>query len=123
MRKNLSLEKIKEERKKSRIEKISSLIKKTIAEILLTIDFVDSNGKNIIVFVSNVILSSDGKSVKVLLETLNYKEELTKNIIEKINENSTKVKREFSKRIELRYTPKLQFEIIHSQSFRGNDES
>tara|TARA_B100000900_G_C20402513_1_gene643349 strand:+ start:132 stop:503 length:372 start_codon:yes stop_codon:yes gene_type:complete len=123
MRKNLSLEKIKEERKKSRIEKISSLIKKTIAEILLTIDFVDSNGKNIIVFVSNVILSSDGKSVKVLLETLNYKAELTNTIIEKINENSTKVKKEFSKRIELRYTPKLQFEIIHSQSFRGNDES
>ena len=123
MKKNLSLEKIKEERKKSRIEKISSLIKKTIAEILLTIDFVDSNGKNIIVFVSNVILSSDGKSVKVLLETLNYKAELTNTIIEKINENSTKVKREFSKRIELRYTPKLQFEIIHSQSFRGNDES
>ena len=33
MKKNLSLEKIKEEKKKSRIDKISSLIKRTIAEV------------------------------------------------------------------------------------------
>ena len=39
MKKNLSLEIIKDERKKSRIDKISKLIKKTISEVFLTLDY------------------------------------------------------------------------------------
>ena len=67
MKKNLSLEIIKDERKKSRIDKISTLIKKTISEVFLTVDLNYSNGKNVFVMVSHVELSSDGKSAKVFL--------------------------------------------------------
>ena len=70
MKKNLSLEIIKDERKKSRIDKISTLIKKTISEVFLTVDLNYSNGKNVFIMVSHVELSSDGKSAKVFLETL-----------------------------------------------------
>ena len=45
MRKNLSLEKIKEDRKNSRIEKINSLIKKAIADVFLILDLHNSKEK------------------------------------------------------------------------------
>ena len=109
MKKNLSLEKIKEERRKSRIDKISSLIKKAIAETCLSLDFNDLDGKNIVFFVSNISLSGDGKSAKVYIESINdYPSDLLSKIIE---ENSLKIKRNFSNKIDLRYTPKLKFEI------------
>ena len=54
MKKNLSLEIIKDERKKSRIDKISTLIKKTISEVFLTVDLNYSNGKNVFIMVSHV---------------------------------------------------------------------
>ena len=122
MKKNLSLERIKEERKKSRVDKISSLIKKTIAEILIHIDFSDSQGKNILIFVSKVILSSDGKSATVFLETFNYNEEIDKDILETINERTSKIKKEFSNRIDLRYTPRLKFKVTNSQNYKRTDE-
>ena len=50
------------------IYKISSLIKKTIAEILLTHDFNDIDGQNILLFVSNVTLSADAKNATIFLE-------------------------------------------------------
>ncbi len=112
MKKNPSLERIKEERKKSRVDRISSLIKRTIAEVLIQIDFSDSNGKNILIFVSNVHLSSDGKIATVLLETINYSEEVDKGIIETIDKEVYKIKKEFSSRIQLRYTPRLKFRVI-----------
>ena len=71
MKKNLSLEIIKDERKKSRIDKISTLIKKSISEVFLTVDLNYGNGKNVFIMVSHVELSSDGKSARVFLETLN----------------------------------------------------
>ena len=47
MKKNLSLEIIKDERKKSRIDKISTLIKKTISAVFLTVDLNYGDGKNV----------------------------------------------------------------------------
>ena len=46
MKKNLSLELIKEERKNSRIKKISELVKRAIADTFQTIDFANSNEDN-----------------------------------------------------------------------------
>ena len=115
MKKNLSLEIIKDERKKSRIDKISSLIKKTISEVFLTFDLNCGNGKNVFIMVSHVELSSDGKSAKVFLETLgNFSVDYEK-IVEIIGNNSSRIKKEFSSKIELRYTPKLKFELINNK--------
>lgn len=116
MKRNLSLEKIKEERKKSRIDKISSLIKKTLAEIFLTQNFNNSQGKNVIVFVSSVVLSGDGKKAMVTIDTLdsdlNSKREIIQEILEK---NLFKVKKEFARKITLRYTPKLKFQLVTTE--------
>ena len=113
MKKNLSLEIIKDERKKSRIDKISTLIKKTISEVFLTFDLNYENGKNVFIMVSHVELSSDGKSAKVFLETINNLSFDYEQIVRIISDNSSRIKKEFSSKIELRYTPKLKFELIN----------
>ena len=115
MKKNLSLEIIKDERKKSRIDKISTLIKKTISEVFLTVDLNYSNGKNVFVMVSHVELSSDGKSAKVFLETLKNFSFDQEKVVEIIANNSSRIKKEFSTKIALRYTPKLKFELINNK--------
>ena len=115
MKKNLSLEIIKDERKKSRIDKISTLIKKTISEVFLTVDLNYSNGKNVFIMVSHVELSSDGKSAKVFLETLNTFSFDYEKVVEIIFNNSSRIKKEFSSKIVLRYTPKLKFELINNK--------
>ena len=115
MKKNLSLEIIKDERKKSRIDKISTLIKKTISEVFITFDLNYDNGKNVFIIVSHVELSSDGKSAKVFLETLNNISVDYEKINEIIFNNSSRIKKEFSSKIELRYTPRLKFELVRKK--------
>ena len=115
MKKNLSLEIIKDERKKSRIDKISTLIKKTISEVFLTVDLNYSNGKNVFIMVSHVELSSDGKSAKVFLETLNNLSFDHEKVAELIVNSSPRIKKEFSSKIDLRYTPKLKFELVNNK--------
>ena len=115
MKKNLSLEIIKDERKKSRIDKISTLIKKAISEVFLTFDLNYDNGKNVFIMVSHVELSSDGKSAKVYLDTINNFSFDHKNVVEIIANNSSRIKKEFSSKIDLRYTPKLKFELIDNK--------
>ena len=115
MKKNFSLEIIKDERKKSRIDKISTLIKKSISEVFLTVDLNYGNGKNLFIMVSNVELSSDGKSAKVFLETFRNLSFDNENVVEIIANNSSRIKKEFSSKIDLRYTPKLKFELINNK--------
>ena len=115
MKKNLSLEIIKNERKKSRIDKISTLIKKTISEVFLTFDLNYGSGKSVFIMVSHVELSSDGKSAKVFLETLNNLTFDYEQVVEIITRNSSRIKKEFSSKIELRYTPKLKFQLIKNK--------
>ena len=115
MKKNLSLEIIKDERKKSRIDKISSLIKKTISEVFLTVDLNYSNGKSVFIMVTHVELSSDGKNVKVFLETLKNLSFDHEKVAKIIADNSSRIKKEFSSKIDLRYTPKLKFELVKNK--------
>ena len=115
MKKNLSLETIKDERKKSRIDKISTLIKKTISEVFLTFDLNYDNGKNVFIMVSHIELSSDGKSAKVFLEIINNFSFDYEQVLKIITNNSSRIKKEFSSKIELRYTPKLKFELVNNK--------
>ena len=115
MKKNLSLETIKDERKKSRIDKISTLIKKTISEVFLTFDLNNDNGKNVFIMVSHIELSSDGKSAKVFLEIINNFSFDYEQVLKIITNNSSRIKKEFSSKIELRYTPKLKFELVNNK--------
>ena len=107
-------------KKNSRIEKLTQLIKKTLGEIFLNQDFRDVDGNNLLIFIDEVILSKDGKIATIFLTNFSKKNNLSeKESLELIGDNLIKVKKEFSEKIVLRYTPKLKFrfDYLRKQSF------
>ena len=107
-------------RKNSRIEKLTQLIKKTLGEIFLNQDFRDGDGNNLLIFIDEVILSKDGKIATIFLTNFSKKNNLSENeSLKLISDNLIKVKKEFSEKIVLRYTPKLKFrfDYLRKQSF------
>ena len=61
-------------------------------------------------------MSGDGKTATVYIDTLNndiqnnYEE-----VLKTIENNSVKIRKEFSSKIELRYTPKLRIEVLKNK--------
>ena len=107
-------------RKNSRIEKLTQLIKKILGEIFLNQDFRDSEGNNLLIFIDEVVLSKDGKIATVFLTNFSKKNNLSENeSLRLIDDNLIKIKKEFSEKIFLRYTPKLKFrfDYLRKQSF------
>ena len=107
-------------RKNSRIEKLTQLIKKTLGEIFLNQDFRDSKGNNLLIFIDEVVLSKDGKIATVFLTNFSKKNNLSENeSLGLIDNNLMRIKKEFSEKIVLRYTPKLKFrfDYLRRQSF------
>ena len=107
-------------RKNSRIEKLTQLIKKTLGEIFLNQDFRDGDGNNLLIFIDEVVLSKDGKIATIFLTNFSKKNNLSeKESLKLIDDNLIKVKKEFSEKIALRYTPKLKFrfDYLRKQSF------
>ena len=107
-------------KKNSRIEKLTQLIKKTLGEIFLNQDFRDGDGNNLLIFIDEVILSKDGKIATIFLTNFSKKNNLSeKESLKLIGDNLNKVKKEFSEKIALRYTPKLKFrfDYLRKQSF------
>ena len=110
-------------KKNSRIEKLTQLIKKTLGEIFLNQDFRDVDGSNLLIFIDEVILSKDGKIATIFLTNFSKKNNLNeKESLKLIGDNLIKVKKEFSEKIALRYTPKLKFrfDFLRKQSFEIN---
>ena len=108
-------------RKNSRIEKLTQLIKKTLGEIFLNQDFRDSKGNNLLIFIDEVVLSKDGKIATVFLTNFSKKNNLSENeSLGLIDNNLIRIKKEFSEKIVLRYTPKLKFrfDYLRRQSFK-----
>ena len=88
------------------------MIKKTLGEVFLSVDFTNSDGETLMLFVNEVILSKDAKIATVLITSFSNKEIVSnENIKTLIEKNLARIKREFSSRIALRYTPKLKFKI------------
>ena len=107
-------------RKNSRIEKLTQLIKKILGEIFLNQDFRDSEGNNLLIFIDEVVLSKDGKIATVFLTNFSKQNNLSENeSLRLIDVNLIKIKKEFSEKIVLRYTPKLKFrfDYLRKQSF------
>ena len=107
-------------RKNSRIEKLTQLIKKILGEIFLNQDFRDSEGNNLLIFIDEVVMSKDGKIATVFLTNFSKKNNLSENeSLRLIDANLIKIKKEFSEKIVLRYTPKLKFrfDYLRKQSF------
>ena len=110
-------------RKNSRIEKLTQLIKKTLGEIFLNQDFRDSEGNNLLIFIDEVVLSKDGRIATVFLTNFSKKNNTSEGeSLRLIDDNLIKIKKEFSEKIVLRYTPKLKFRFDYQrkQSFEIN---
>jgi len=112
MRRKHDLQLYKTFSKKPRALKVAELIKRTLAEILISQNFTDHNGKNFIVFIKNVELSKDTKIATVFLKSFSNKNNINEeSIIDSVEKNLLRIKKEFSRKIELRYTPKLRFRM------------
>ena len=110
-------------RKSSRIEKLTQLIKKTLGEIFLNQDFRDTEGNNLLIFIDEVVLSKDGRIATVFLTNFSKQNnESEEESLRLIDSNLIKIKKEFSEKVVLRYTPKLKFRFDYQrkQSFEIN---
>ena len=112
MRKNNELNIFKSQKNNPRILKISQLIKKTLSEVFLTLDFVDEEGESVILFINEVSLSRDARIATIFITNFSNKKLISSQQLKNIIDNNlSRIKRDFSSRIELRYTPKLKFKL------------
>lgn len=121
MRKNNELNIFKSQKNNPRILKISQLIKKTLSEVFLTLDFADEEGESVIFFVNEVSLSRDARIATIFITNFSNKKSISSQQLKNIIDNNlSRIKKDFSSRIELRYTPKLKFklDVEREKSFR-----
>lgn len=112
MRKNNELNIFKSQKNNPRILKISQLIKKTLSEVFLTLDFADEEGESVIFFINEVSLSRDARIATIFITNFSNKKSISSQQLKNIIDNNlSRIKRDFSSRIELRYTPKLKFKL------------
>lgn len=120
MRKNSDIDLFKSEKKSPRILKVTQLIKKTLGEVFLQLDFTDKNGENFIFFIDNIKMSKDAKIATVYLTSFITNKSIdNESIKQSINKNLVRIKRDFASRIQLRYTPRLKFrfDVTGKKSF------
>lgn len=121
MRKNNELNIFKSQKNNPRILKISQLIKKTLSEVFLTLDFADEEDESVIFFINEVSLSRDARIATIFITNFSNKKSISSQQLKNIIDNNlSRIKRDFSSRIELRYTPKLKFklDVEREKSFR-----
>lgn len=121
MRKNNELNIFKSQKNNPRILKISKLIKKTLSEVFLTLDFADEEDESVIFFINEVSLSRDARIATIFITNFSNKKSISSQQLKNIIDNNlSRIKKDFSSRIELRYTPKLKFklDVEREKSFR-----
>ena len=112
MRKNNELNIFKSQKNNPRILKISQLIKKTLSEVFLTLDFADEEDESVIFFINEVSLSRDARIATIFITNFSNKKLISSQQLKNIIDNNlSRIKKDFSSRIELRYTPKLKFKL------------
>ena len=112
MRKNNELNIFKSQKNNPRILKISQLIKKTLSEVFLTLDFADEEDESVIFFINEVSLSKDARIATIFITNFSNKKSISSQQLKNIIDNNlSRIKKDFSSRIELRYTPKLKFKL------------
>ncbi|MEN8152500.1 MAG: 30S ribosome-binding factor RbfA [Acidobacteriota bacterium] len=86
-----------------RVEKFSSTLKNSLAEILLN-KLNDPDLK--IVSISNIVVSRDLKLAKIFVSTIGIE---TEELLKKLNKAKGFIKKELSRSMHLKYIPELQF--------------
>ena len=108
-----------QKRKTNRMEKVDEEFKRKIGKIIDQ----DLKNPNItgLISVTKVSVSSDLKNAKVYISLLNCKSK--KNTLEGIKNATGYIRTELAKRINLRYTPNLTFEIDESMEYGSRIDS
>ena len=91
-----------------RIERVNSLIRQEISELLLQ-EVKDPRLGNNFVTVTGVTTSSDLKHSKVFVSSIGTEDE-KRNVLSALASASSFLRRELSRRLKLRYTPELVFQ-------------
>ena len=73
MRKNNDFNIFKSQKKNPRSLKVAQLIKKTLGEVFLNLDFIDSEGESVLIFIEDVSLSKDTKIATVFVKNFSNK--------------------------------------------------
>jgi ribosome-binding factor A len=95
-----------------RIERLNSLIRQEISELLQQ-QVKDPRLDNNFVAVTEVITSPDLKSSRVFVSSISTEEE-KKKVLKALSSASGFLRRELSRRLKLRYTPELIFQWDNS---------
>lgn len=108
-----------QKRKTNRMEKVDEEFKREIGKIIDQ----DLKNPNItgLISVTKASVSSDLKNAKVYISLLNCKSK--KNTLEGIKNATGYIRTELAKRINLRYTPNLTFEIDESMEYGSRIDS
>ena len=103
----------------NRMNRVDEEFKREISKIISQ----DLKNPNItgIISVTKVKTSSDLKSAKVYISLLNCKSK--KNTIQGLNNAVGYIRSELAKRVNLRYTPELKFEIDESMEYGARIDS
>ena len=95
MRKNNELNIFKSQKNNPRILKISQLIKKTLSEVFLTLDFTDEEGESVIFFINEVSLSRDARIATIFITNFSNKKLINSQQLKNIIDNNlSRIKRE-----------------------------
>lgn len=98
----------------NRVEKGSSLLKKTLSRILLE-DINDPRLEGVLVTISKINLSSDLKYAKVFLSIYNAKNSLE--VLEVIKNAKGFIRKEVARKIKFRVLPDFDFVIDDSEDY------
>ena len=103
----------------NRMDKVNETLKKEIGTIIDQ----DLRNQNItgLISVTKVKTAPDFSQARVYISLLNYKSK--KNTLEGIKKASGYIRTEIAKRINLRYTPELIFELDESMEYGSRIES
>ena len=84
------------EKTNPRIFKIKQLIKKSLGEIFLSHDFRTKDGKDLLIFIDDIILSKDARVANVFLTNFSNDTELDgEEILSEIDNSLQKIKKNF----------------------------
>lgn len=93
---------------KNRIDRVNSLIKEKIADILLR----EVSIKDVLITVQNVDTTRDLKYAKIQVSIMPF--EKSKEVLEILKKQTPKIQRQLNEIIKIKFIPKIEFEIDKS---------
>jgi ribosome-binding factor A len=97
-----------------RTEKVSSLLKKEVAELMLTLEL------PAMVTVSKAEVSPDLKYAKVLITILPSDEKTEKKVLEALHHATFEIQQTLNKKLSMKFVPRISFAVDYSQEYASH---